>query len=295
MLLKDNERWRLHHGDCIEHMAEVMPKHSVDFCIFSPPFPSLFAYTDEAGDLGNSESFAGDAKLHLLWFTRALMPVIKPGRVVVMHCQNIAGLKRNGEFSTIDLRGILIKLGKRAGFIYETDWAVTKNPQSQAIRTRSTRLQFACLERDRAGSAPAFNDWLIKFRAPGENEVPINEHKLSRNEWIDWAEGVWDWRTIRETDTLNTAAAKSEKDTKHICPLQLPVIRRCVRLYSNPDEVVFSPFAGIGSEGYMSLLEGRKFYGCELKQEYYEQAKRNLTTAERTEDSQLALFEGVAS
>lgn len=293
MLLEKDERWRVHFGDCIEHMHE-MPPESVDFCLFSPPFPSLFAYTGEACDIGNSESFRGDAKLHLMWFVRGLLPVIKPGRVVVMHVQNIAGLKRNGEFSTIDLRGILIRLAKRAGFIYETDWPVTKNPQSQAIRTRSTKLQFACLERDRAGSAPAFNDWLIKFRAPGENQVPIDQHKLSRNEWIEWAEGVWDWRTIRETDTLNTAAAKGKDDTRHICPLQLPVIRRCVRMYSNPDEIVFSPFTGIGSEGYVSLLEGRRFYGCEIKPEYHTQACKNLRSAEAQEHSQMALFEGIA-
>lgn len=293
MLLHDKERWKVHFGDCIEHMAE-MPRHSVDFCLFSPPFPSLFAYTDQACDIGNSESFAGDAKLHLLWFTRQLMPLIKPGRVVVMHCQNIAGRRRDGELSMIDLRGILIKLAKRAGFIYEADWAVTKNPQAQAIRTRSRKLQFTCLEADRAGSAPASNDWLIKLRAPGENAVPIDQHKIARNEWIEWAEGVWDWRTIKETDTLNTAAAKGKDDTRHICPLQLPLIRRCVRLYSNPDEIVFSPFTGIGSEGYVSLIEGRRFYGCEIKPEYHAQACKNLAAAERKDTEQMALFEGVA-
>ena len=293
MLLENDQRWAVHKGDCIEHMHD-MPKHSVDFCVFSPPFPSLFAYTDQACDIGNSESFSGDARLHLLWFVRALLPVIKPGRVVVVHVQNIAARKITGENSMVDLRGIMIRLAKRAGFVYEADWAVTKNPQSQAIRTRSRKLQFTCLERDRAGSAPANNDWLIKLRAPGENEVPIDQAKISRNEWIEWAEGVWDWRTIRETDTLNTKAAKSESDTRHICPLQLPVIKRCVRLYSNPDEVVFSPFTGIGSEGWVSLVEGRRFYGCEIKDEYHAAACKNLAAAERHEDDQMALFEGVA-
>lgn len=288
-LLDPSEQWAVHHGDCIEHMHD-MPAQSVDFSVFSPPFPSLFAYTDKAEDIGNSESFSGDARLHLLWFTRALLRVIKPGRVACCHVQNIAGLKRNGELSTVDLRGIMIRLAKRAGFIYETDWAVTKNPQSQAIRTRSSKLQFACLERDRAGSAPAFNDWIIKLRAPGDNEVPIAEAGLTRNEWIEWAEGVWDWRSIRETDTLNTAAAKSENDTKHICPLQLPLIRRLVRLYSNPGEIVFSPFTGIGSEGYISLLEGRRFYGCEIKDEYHAAACSNLRKAADQEHEQLALF-----
>lgn len=293
MSLLGSKPYHVELADCITHMAE-MPRHSVDFSIFSPPFPSLFAYTDQACDLGNSESFAGDAKLHLLWFVRNLLPVIKPGRVVVVHCQNIDGLKRNGELSMVDLRGLIIRLAKRVGFIYERDWQISKNPQSQSIRTRSTKLQFTSLERDRAGVAPANNDHLIKLRAPGENETPITEHAITRNEWIDWAEGVWDWRTIRETDTLNTKAAKSENDTKHICPLQLPVIRRCVRLYTNPGEIVFSPFTGIGSEGYESLLLGRRFYGCEIKPEYHAQALRNLKAADSKEHDQLALFEGCA-
>jgi DNA modification methylase len=283
-------RWTLIQEDCIEHMAK-MPRHSMDMSIFSPPFPSLFSYTSEECDIGNSENFQGDAKLHLAFFFHQLVGVMKPGRVVVVHCQQIAGLKRNGDISTIDFRGILIRLAKRAGFRYETDWPVTKNPQSQAIRTRSTKLQFAVLERDRAESAPAFNDYLIKLRAPGDNATPIQGHGLRREEWIEWAEGVWDWHTIRETDTLNTAAAKGKDDTRHICPLQLPVIRRIVRLYSQPDEVVFSPFAGIGSEGYIALLEGRRFYGCEIKDEYIAAAQKNLKAAAQKEKSQLALFE----
>ena len=281
-------------GDCIPHMHEMQPE-SVDFAIFSPPFPALFAYTAEAADLGNSESFAGDAKLHLMWFTRALAPLIKPGRCVIVHVQNIAAVKRTGDLSTTDLRGLMIRLGKRAGLIYETDWAITKNPQSQAIRTRSRKLQFAGLESDRAQSAPAFSDYLIKFRAAGENAVPIVHEGLTRQEWIDWAEGAWTWREIRETDTLNTKAAKSGDDTRHICPLQLGAINRCIRLYSNPGELVFSPFTGIGSEGYEAVRLGRRFYGCEIKPEYHAQALKNLARAEQQEEMQLALFAGEVS
>lgn len=289
MLLKKNERWRIHHGDCIEHMA-TMPRQSVDFAIFSPPFPALFAYTDEACDIGNSESFAGDARLHLMWFVRGLLPVIKPGRVVIVHVQNISAIKRTGQASTTDLRGIMIRLAKRAGFIYERDWVITKNPQAQSIRTRSRMLMFSCLESDRAQSAPAQNDCLIKLRAPGENEIPIIEDPISRNHWIEWAEGAWDWRTIKETDTLNTKAAKSEDDTRHICPLQLSVINRCIRLYTQPDEIVFSPFTGIGSEGYESIRLGRRFYGCEIKDEYFQQAKKNIRSAKQETEVALSLF-----
>lgn len=284
------EKWHIHFGDCIEHMNE-MPQHSVDCAIYSPPFPSLFAYTDQMSDLGNCNDLEGDAKLHFGFFFQQMIRVLKPGRVMIVHCMQIPALARNERTSTFDFRGLLIRLAMRAGFTYDTDWPVTKNPQAQAIRTHSHRLLFVTLERDRAVSAPAFNDYLIKFRAPGENETPIDSSEISRNEWIDWAEGVWDWHQIRETDTLNTCAGKDENDTKHICPLQLGVIKRLVKLYSNPGEIVFSPFTGIGSEGYVSLQLGRRFYGCELKDSYFEAAKGNLRNAEREEREHMALFE----
>ena len=214
--------------------------------------------------------------------------------------------------------------------MYEYDWSVSKNPQAQAIRTRSRELQFSGLENDRSAQRGTLCDYLIKFRKPGENKVKIHDWEtggaaldedgdyenettvngkkrlvhpvqVSRNDWIAWAEGCWD--DIHETDTLNTAAAKSDDDTRHICPLQLEVIRRCVLLYSNPGEIVFSPFAGIGSEGFMSLggvspktkksiHDSRRFYGCELKTEYHRQALKNLEQATRQNiaASQSSLF-----
>lgn len=285
-----NRRWKIHKGDCIEHMPQ-MPEQCVDFAVFSPPFPSLFAYTDQMSDLGNCNDLRGDAKLHFGYFFNQIIRVLKPGRVMMVHCMQIPALARNQERSTFDFRGLLIRLATRAGFTYDTDWPVTKNPQAQAIRTHSHKLLFVTLERDRAVSAPAFNDYLIKFRAPGENDTPIESVEISRNEWIDWAEGVWDWHQIRETDTLNTAAGKEQADTKHICPLQLQLIDRLVKLYTNPDEIVFSPFAGIGSEGYVSLKLGRRFYGCEIKDSYIRAAKANLSAAEKHEQQHLALFE----
>jgi len=150
------------------------------------------------------------------------------------------------------------------------------------------------LERDRANARGALPDYLLKFRAPGENDTPIqSDGDVSRNDWIRWAECCWD--DIKETDTLNVAEGRAENDTKHICPLQLGVIDRLVRLYSNPGELVFSPFAGIGSEGFVSLKLGRRFYGCELKDEYHAAAMRNLERAVRLrEESQAGLFDAVA-
>lgn len=276
--------------DSIEHMA-TLPKACFDFSIFSPPFPSLFAYTSSPADIGNSESLRTEAKIHLSFFFRQLARVIKPGRVVMVHVMQIPRMKRSGEVGLHDFRGMTIKLGERAGLVYEFDWLVRKNPQAQAIRTRSRELQFTGLESDRAKSRGTLGDYLIKFRAPGENAVPIDSKgEVSRNEWIEWAEACWN--DIRETNTLNVSEGRGEDDTKHICPLQLDVIDRLVRLYSNPGEIVFSPFAGIGSEGFGSLLRFRRFQGCELKQEYVDAAKVNLERALklRTKEVEAPLF-----
>jgi hypothetical protein len=282
-------------------MLKDMPEESIDFAVFSPPFPSIFAYSDAPGDIGNVDSMGGEAAVHLSFMFHGLARVLKPGRAAVVHVCQIPRMKRSGGVGLCDFRGTNIRLGERAGLVYEYDWTVRKNPQSQAIRTRSRELQFSGLENDRAAQRGTLNDYLIKFRKPGENQVKIDTAgQVSRNDWIAWAEGCWD--DIQETDTLNTAAAKSDEDTKHICPLQLEVIRRCVLLYSDPGELVFSPFTGIGSEGYVSLggkspktgrsiADTRRFYGCELKPEYHKQALKNLTKAvEQSQSTKEALL-----
>jgi hypothetical protein len=276
-------------------MLEVMPPASVDFSVFSPPFPSLFSYTSKAEDIGNSEDLRGEAKLHLGWFYAGLRRVLKPGRACIVHVMQIPRLKRSGEVGLHDYRGINIRMGERAGLVYEYDWAIRKNPQAQAIRTKSRELQFSGLESDRARQRGALADYLIKFRAPGDNSIAVDsEGEVSRNEWIDWAECCWG--DIKETDTLNVREARSEEDTRHICPLQLGVIDRVVRLYTNPGELVFSPFTGIGSEGYVSLQRGRRFYGCELKPEYHAQAMKNLAKARKVhEQNSKTLFDAVTA
>lgn len=273
----------MHLGDCIEHMA-TMPRASMDFAVFSPPFPSLYAYTSMPEDIGNSEDLRGEAKLHLSFFYRQLADIIRPGRAIVVHIAQIPRMKRSGGVGLFDFRGMNIRLGERSGLTFEYDWMVRKNPQSQAIRTRSRELQFAGLESDRAKSRGVLPDYLLKFRVPGDNATPVNaKHQVTRDNWIAWAEPVW--QDIRETDTLNVRGTKGEDDTKHICPLQLGVIERLIKLYTNPGETVFSPFAGIGSEGYCALKLGRKFYGCEIKQEYYDTACANLTRAAKAKAS----------
>lgn len=301
VLLNNDEQFHVHHGDCIPHMLEAMPESSVDFAVFSPPFPSLYAYSASESDVGNVDSMGGEAAVHLSFMFHGLARVLKPGRAAVVHVCQIPRMKRSGGVGLCDFRGINIRLGERAGLTYEYEWMVRKNPQAQAIRTRARELQFSGLESDRAKQRGTLQDYLIKFRKPGDNVTPIDApNEVSRNDWIDWAEGYWG--DISETDTLNTKAAKSGDDTRHICPLQLEVIRRCVLLYSNPGEIVFSPFAGIGSEGYVALggrspksgkriENARRFYGCELKPEYFEQANKNINVAMSHEESdQLALF-----
>lgn len=284
----DFDRWHIENADCIEHMAEL-PNDVFDFSVFSPPFPSLYAYTNESCDIGNSEGLQREGKLHLSFFYKQLARVIKPGRAICVHVMQIPRLKRSGEVGLHDFRGLNIKLGERSGLIYEYDWAIRKNPQAQAIRTRSRELQFSGLETDRSKQRGTLLDYVIKFRVPGENVKPINgKGEVSRNQWIDWAEGCWS--DIKETDTLNTKEAKSEEDVKHICPLQLGLINRLVRLFSDPDEIVFSPFTGIGSEGYESVKLGRRFYGTELKPEYFGVAKRNLAKAVDASAKSLELF-----
>jgi DNA modification methylase len=301
MLLNDDQNFHVHHGDCIPHMLDVMPESSVDFAVFSPPFPSLYSYTDSVSDIGNVDTMGDEAKVHLSFFFSGLYRVLKPGRAAIVHVMQIPRMKRSGGVGLCDFRGLNIRIAERAGLVYEYDWSVRKNPQAQAIRTRSRELQFAGLENDRAAQRGTLQDYLIKLRKPGGNAVKIDsENQVSRNDWIAWAEGCWD--DIQETDTLNTAAAKSDDDTRHICPLQLEVIRRCVLLYTNPGEIVFSPFTGIGSEGYVSLggkspktgrsiADTRRFYGCELKPEYHKQALKNLNKAvEQSQSTKEALL-----
>jgi hypothetical protein len=285
--------FRLDLGDCIPWMHSLPPA-CADFAVFSPPFPSLYAYTSEAGDIGNSEDQA-EQKIHFSFFFRALAGVVKPGRVVVVHCCQIPRMKRAGGQGLFDFRGMLIRLGERAGLVYCYDWLIRKNPQEQALRTKSRELQFAGLESDRARSRGALADYLIKFVTPGDNANAVSDpNEVSRNNWIDWAEAAW--MDVKGTDTLNVRGTKGEGDTKHICPLQLGVIRRLVKLFSDPGEVVLSPFAGIGSEGYVALKEGRRFLGCELKPEYHAAALGNLDLAlrQREADSR-TLFDEVNS
>lgn len=295
-MLLDLSDYYIHQGDCIPQMMKGMDPQSMDFAVFSPPFPSMYSYTSMTEDIGNSEDLRHEAPIHLSYFFRGLKRVLKPGRLAICHVTQIPRMKANAGRGLFDFRGLCIRLARRAGLIYEYDWLYLKNPQGQAIRTHSHSLLFVTMERDRCKTRGCLGDYLILLSTPGENQVPINSPEITREEWIDWAEAAWSYRDkgMHETNTLNTREGKGENDTRHICPLQLGVIDRAVRLYSNPGEVVFSPFAGIGSEGYVSLKLNRRFYGCEIKEEYYRTAIRNMNRAlEARKESSRTLFDGL--
>jgi DNA modification methylase len=275
-----------------------------DLSVFSPPFASLYAYSSDLADMGNSRESDDEFKLHFRFFAEAIFPLIKPGRNMCVHIQNPSrSITAHGRPGIWDLRGDMIRLFEESGFWYYGEVTIWKNPQAQSIRTKAQALTFSNFIKDSSISRPALADYLLIFKKPGKSEVPctnkiqINEHgarerqDVTNGDWIEWAQPIWDtnggsfalpypvWYNVRETETLNTRAAKNEEDQRHICPLQLDLIDRCVRLWSNEGETVFSPFAGIGSEGYQSLLNSRKFVGCEIKPEYHAEALKNCADA----------------
>lgn len=268
--------WALFNGDACEVLAGL-PDASIDFSVFSPPFSSLYTYSPSDRDLGNCRDDEEFFR-HFSFITGHLRRLIKPGRLAAVHVQQLPTTKMtHGVIGLRDFRGDVIRHFVSQGFIYHGEVCIDKDPQAQAIRTKSKSLLFVQLERDSSWSRPAMADYILIFRAPGDNAVPIDP-ELTREEWIEWARPIW--YGIQESDTLNVAEARESDDERHICPLQLGTIERCIRLWSNRGETVLSPFAGIGSEGYVSILHGRRFIGCELKPTYFKVACRNLRHAE---------------
>lgn len=264
--------WRLLLGDSCERMAEI-DTDSIGLSVYSPPFSSLFTYSPSERDLGNSatrEEFID----HYGYIIRELLRVTMPGRVTCVHVQQLTTTKvTHGYTGLTDFRGDVIRAYLDAGWIFHGEVTVNKDPQAQAIRTKATALMFVTKNRDSAATRPALADYLLLFRKPGDNLIPI-KNDVSNEEWIDWAQPVW-WN-IRETNTLNVRVARDDADERHICPLQLDFIERCIRLWSNPGETVLTPFAGIGSEVYMARKLGRVGLGIELKPSYWVTAVDNL-------------------
>jgi hypothetical protein len=287
----DNEgdTWRMMLGDSCERLAEI-GDNSIDLTVYSPPFASLFTYSPSIRDLGNSAT-RDEFIEHYGFILAELLRVTKPGRVSCVHVQQLTSTKTShGVIGLTDFRGQVIAAHVDAGWIFHGEVTVDKDPQAQAIRTKAQALMFATKNRDSSMTRPALADYLLLFRKPGDNAVPIKTD-VTNDEWIQWARPVW--LDIRETKTLNVRVAREDADEKHICPLQLDFIERCVRLWSNRGETVLSPFAGIGSEGYIAVQQGRRFIGCELKQSYWRTACENLAAAEREANAETLFSDAV--
>lgn len=262
-------------GDSAERMKEL-PDESVGLSVFSPPFISLYTYSPTERDIGNS-STEDEFFEHFRFIIDELLRATKPGRNCCVHVAQVpAMLVRDGYIGMKDFRGKTIQEFQQRGWIYHGEVCIDKDPQAQAIRTKSKSLLFVQLKKDSSWLRPALADYILVFRKPGRNMAPIKAD-IDNETWIEWARPIW--YGIQESDTLNVAEGRDERDERHICPLQLGTIERCIRLWSNPDDLVCSPFAGIGSEGYMALKLGRRFIGIELKQSYYETMRRNIARA----------------
>lgn len=274
---ESGQRWTLLLGDSVERLTEL-PDHHVGLSVYSPPFLSLYTYSPTPRDIGNSTT-ATEFFAHYRWIIEGILRVTQPGRLTVVHCAQVAAMKeRDGWIGLKDFRGDLIRAYTAAGWIFHGEVTIDKDPQAQAIRTHAKGLMFTQLHKDSSWMRPALADYLLLFRKPGENETPIHPD-ITNDEWIEWARPIW--YGIRESDTLNVAEARESDDERHIAPLQLGTIERAIRLWSNPGEIVLSPFAGIGSEGYMAVKLGRQFVGIELKPTYWRTAVKNLRQAER--------------
>ena len=272
----EGQNWRILLGDSCERMAEI-PDDSIGMSVYSPPFASLFTYSPSERDLGNSSTRAEFIE-HYKFIIRENLRVTMPGRICCVHVQQLTTTKTTHGYSGLtDFRGDVIRAYLDEGWYFHGEVTVNKDPQAQAIRTKAHALTFATKNRDSAATRPALADYLLLFRKPGDNAVKI-KNDVSNDEWIDWAQPVW-W-DIRETKTLNVRVARDDADERHICPLQLDFIERCVRLWSNPGETVLSPFAGIGSEVYQAVKFGRRGLGIELKPSYWQTAVNNLRDLE---------------
>ncbi len=275
--------FQLYHADCVPVVASL-PASSVHYSVYSPPFASLYTYSPSERDMGNCAN-------HEEFFTQyryllsELQRVTMPGRNMSIHCMVLPTSKtRDGFIGLSDFPGEIIRSAIAAGWIFHSKVTIWKDPVTAMQRTKALGLLHKQILKDSCMSRMGIPDEVLTFRKPGENPERVGHAKadFTVDQWQKWASPVWD--DIVPGDTLQYRSARENEDEKHICPLQLEVIRRCIRLWSNPGDIVLSPFAGIGSEGHVALQEGRRFVGVELKQSYYEQAARNLVAARAQQD-----------
>lgn len=270
--------WTMHHGDCVR-VARSLPDNSIDLAVFSPPFADLFTYSSDVQDMGNCADLA-EFTQHFELLIAELARIVVPGREVAVHCVDLLSTKwKHGKIEFQDFSGEIIRAFWRQGFLFHSRICIWKSPVTEMQRTKAHGLLYKTLKADSCDSRVGCADYLLIFRKPGENPKPVTKDPASFpvDLWQEYASPVW--MTVDQGNVLNRDGARDDADERHICPLQLDVIERAVNLWSNPGDVVFSPFAGIGSEGYQAVKMGRKFIGSELKESYFKQACANLTNA----------------
>jgi DNA modification methylase len=303
----EGDGWAAYQADCVPFTAQ-MPDRSVDLTVYSPPFSNLYIYSDSPRDMGNCADDAEfiDSYMHVI---SELHRVTRPGRLVAVHCKDLVNYKnRDGMAGLRDFPGDLIRAHQRVGFSFHSRVTIWKCPVTEMQRTKAHGLLYKQLRRDSSFSRVGLAEYLLLFRRWAETDddpdvrpIAHTYEQFPLDTWQEWASPIWDssatdfdhkqleqliewsspvWKDIEQTNVLNIKLAREDRDEKHICPLQLDVIERAVGLWSNPGETVYSPYGGIGSEGYQSLLMGRRFVACELKERYWEHMVRNLKEAE---------------
>ena len=279
--LNDNhgEGYAAYNGDCVD-VVRQMPDNSVGFSIYSPPFTNLFTYSDSAADMGNSAT-DDEFRQHYGYLVEDIARVTKPGRLSAVHCSDLPYTKwKDGMIGIKDFSGDIIRIHEERGFVLHSRVTIWRDPVVEMTRTKALGLLYKQLQKDSTRSRQGMADYLMVFRAPGENVEPVGQdaREFPVTKWQQWASPVW--MDIRQGRTLPYQMGRDEDDEVHISPLQLDVIERCIDLWSNPGDTVITPFMGIGSEGFVSLKQKRRFVGVELEPKYYRAACRNLASAE---------------
>lgn len=287
---KAGDNWEMLLGDNVEE-TKKMTDESVDFIMFSPPFKSLYTYSNSERDMGNSKTDA-EFEEHFNFLVPELFRVLRPGRLVSIHCMDLPSMKeRDGVIGLKDFSGELIRIFQKAGFIYHSRVTIWKNPATEMQRTKALGLLHKQLRKDSSMCRNGIPDYIITMRKPGENldRISHETEDYPVDKWREVASPVW--MDINQSNTLQRKSAREEADEKHIAPLQLDAIERCIELWTNPGDLVYDPFGGIGSVPYQAVKMGRRGVGCELKESYYIQACKNLEIAsqEAKKPAQIAL------
>lgn len=285
---QQSDKFNLILGDCVEGIRNI-EENSIHYSIFSPPFSSLYTYSNSERDMGNCRTYK-EFFTHFQFLTKELFRVIMPGRLLSFHCMNLPTSKeRDGVIGINDFRGELIRMFKNEGFIFHSEVCIWKDPVTAMQRTKALGLLHKQIKKDSCMSRQGIPDYLVTMRKPGDNPERVTHTKESFpvDLWQQYASPVW--MDINPSDTLQRESARENNDERHICPLQLQVIERAINLWTNPNDLVLSPFAGIGSEGFQAIRMGRRFVGFELKESYYKCAVNNLTRVEK-ESSEELLF-----